>query len=94
MTNQLETLSLTQLATVEGGSVTSALRRGWFEGSIGMRVGALNGRFIGAYHGATFGELGASVGAGVGGVVGGTFGAVDGFVRGVGADVRESWQRR
>lgn len=94
MTHSLETLSLTQLATVDGGSVSTALRRGAFEGSVGMQAGYLNGRFVGAYHGALLGEVGATVGAGIGGVVGGAAGAVDGFVRGVGSDIRDSWQRR
>jgi hypothetical protein len=79
MKNQFETISMTDLATVDGGTFKSAFQRGVEEAGNGGAKGERNGT-------AVAGPLGAKVGKGIG--------TVGGFFKGVGLDIWDDLRNR
>jgi len=79
MKTQFETISITELAAVDGGTFRSAFERGVIESGNGAKKGAANGQAIA-------GPLGEKVGKGVG--------TVGGFLKGFGLDVWDDLRNR
>jgi hypothetical protein len=79
MKDQFETISMIDLATVEGGTFKSAFGRAQEERILGMQKGEANGQRIG-------GVVGGKVGKGIG--------AVGGFVKGFSLDVWDDLKNR
>jgi hypothetical protein len=79
MKNEFETISITDLAVVDGGTFRTAIERGVVESGNGAKKGERNGA-------AVAGPLGAKVGKGVG--------TVGGFLKGVGLDIWDDLRNR
>jgi hypothetical protein len=79
MQDQFETISMIDLATVEGGTLKSAYQRGIAEVGPSQQKGERNGQ-------AVAGPLGAKVGKGIG--------TVGGFVKGFALDVWDDLRNR
>jgi hypothetical protein len=79
MKTQFEPISITDLATVDGGTFRTAFERGVVESGNGAKKGAANGQAIG-------GPVGAKVGKGIG--------TVGGFFKGIGLDIYDDLRNR
>src|SRR5262249_28277555 len=90
MQDQLETLSIIDLETVQGGTVQSSLERGANDGYGGLAGGATKGQRFGSGLLGFGGPVASKVGGDIGAVVGGVFGGIGGFLGGVGNDVYDA----